>query len=1149
MPAQDWQKVKDLFHEALRQSSGEREAFLDSECAGDGELRSEVESLLHSLKDAENFLEMPVIGESAERATVWHLQNGEAISHYKVLRPIGSGGMGEVYLAEDTRLGREVALKVLPHDVLSDEGRLHRFQREANAVTALNHPNILTIFEFVQEDGIHFFASEFVKGETLRQRLERGQLKIVEALEIAIQVCSALTAAHDAGVIHRDIKPENLMVRDDGYVKVLDFGLAKQMDRAVAGQTDTTIAQRFSLPGMIMGTVAYMSPEQARGTRVDGRSDIFALGIVMYEMLTGQPPFRGATATDVIAEIIQTDPPAPSALNPNVPSDLDEIIDRAIEKDASRRFQDAHELLAVLRRSLKRYEFGAELKRTAIGSTVSRTFTSISADPLPVEFSGQADSYQPDLSPMIGRKAELEELTELIINERKRLVTLTGTGGTGKTRLAQELCGRLADKFRDGFVFVRLGEVYDPALLPAVIAQQLRVQEIVGRPVAQTLAEFLREKQLLLVLDNFEQIVDAAPFVAELLNYAREVSAIITSRERLRIQAETEFNVPPLPVPDEEKPLVVDQLAKFDSVRLFTLRAQQVDPDFKLTDDNAGQISKICATLDGLPLAIELAAARTRIFSPATILEKLQARLAFLTGGAVDLPKRQQTMRAAVDWSYDLLSEDEKRLFRRLSVFACRFTAAAAEAVASDRSNQTAGDGSTLDSVEFLDRFASLADKSLLVRRQHAGGEINYGLLEIVREYAETRLETDDDADELRRRHAAYYLSITEEAETHLQTKDTGIWIRRLDNEYENIRLALLWSIEKEPVTASRIAASIRHFWLIRGHLTEALAWAEEILSLAPEMSAETKWKILTLCGNVTQFQGDISKAHTFYDKGLTAARQTGNSKFIAQSLRGVGALSYLQYDFLSARDLISEAIQLSRSIGDDFGLAAALARLGDISSVEGDTATARSLTAESLGIFRRIGYSEGISAKLYNLGAIVFLDGDHELAREHFEEAHIAAMELGEKINTRLIFDGFAALAAETGDYVRAAKLSGAAESLGATIGYTIEPAEQIFRDAYQGKLKSALSREEFAINHEIGRNLSTEEARELAYSTKKEELSPVEDEPAERSMISTARGIQPEQIVVSPGSRAIPGVIYVAILAALLLLAALAVFYWIRT
>ena len=1149
MPGHDWQQVKELFHEALRQSSGERTAFLERACAGDHELRAEVESLLRSLRDAESFLEMPVIGESADHVPTWQLANGDTVSHFKVVRPIGAGGMGEVYLAEDERLGREVALKILPQDMLLDAGRLHRFQREASTVSALNHPNILTIFEFAKESGVHFFASEFVKGQTLRQKLELGPLKVIDALELSIQVCSALAAAHEAGVIHRDIKPENIMIRDDGYIKVLDFGLAKQVSKLVLGRDDPTISRRFSLPGMILGTVSYMSPEQARGADVDARSDIFALGIVMYEMLTGQPPFRGDTATDVIAEIIQTDPASPSLINSNVPPDLSEIVMRAIEKEPLRRFQNAGHMLGRLRRSLKRLEFNHELKRTAVGSGLNQTSTSISADPIPADLRTQTDLYIRDLAPMIGRDEEIAQLTELLLQQRNRLVTLTGTGGTGKTRLAQELCGRLAAKFRDGFVFVRLGEVYDPGLVPAVIAQQLRVQEIVGRPISQTLAEFLREKQMLLVLDNFEQILDAAPFIAELLNHARDLSVIVTSRERLRIQAETEFNVPPLQVPNEYEPLELEQIAEFDSVQLFTLRAQQVNPDFRLSEENAEQISKICATLDGLPLAIELAAARTRVFSPSTILEKLQARLAFLTGGAIDLPKRQQTMRAAVDWSYELLNDHEKRLFRRLSVFASRFTAKAAEAVASDRTDLS-GAGATLDSVEFIDRFASLADKSLLIRRQSPGGDVTYGLLEIVREYAETRLEADDDAGTIRHRHAAYYLSIAEEAATHLQTKDTGLWIKRLDEEYENIRLALLWSIENEPATAARLAAAIRHFWLIRGHLSEGLAWAEEILSLDADMPAEIRWKILTLCGNVTQFQGDIKKAHTFYDEALTAARMTGDPRSIAQSLRGVGALAYVQYDFVSARELINEAIRLSRGVSDDFGLAAALARLGDISSVEGDTATARSLTAESLSIFRRIGYSEGISAKLYNLGAIVFLDGDHELARQHFEEAPARAMELGEKINTRLIFDGFAALAAESGDHVGAAKLAGAAESLGATIGYTIEPAEQIFRDAYQGKLRAALSHEEFERYHEIGRNLSTEEARELAYSTSDAQPEPAAKASSHRHEENphTDHVSIPEETTVRAQHRSSSNAFYAAVGVGLIILVFLALSFWMR-
>jgi tetratricopeptide (TPR) repeat protein len=274
----------------------------------------------------------------------------------------------------------------------------------------------------------------------------------------------------------------------------------------------------------------------------------------------------------------------------------------------------------------------------------------------------------------------------------------------------------------------------------------------------------------------------------------------------------------------------------------------------------------------------------------------------------------------------------------------------------------------------------------------------------------------------------------------------------------------------------------VRHFWLIRGHLSEGLGWAEDVLDQKLDLPAEIRWKLLTVCGNISQFHGDIEKSRQFYEEALSSARDSGNQRYIAQSLRGVGAVAYLQRDLAAARKLINEAIELSRSVGDEFGTAAALARLGDIASVEDDLATAHSLTAESLSIFRRIGYTEGISAKLYNLGAIVFMEGDHESARQHFEEAHRKLVELGEKINTRLIFDGFAALAAERGDHARAARLAGAAESLGATIGYAIEPAEQRFRDAYLGKLRAAMSESEFESGRQIGRTLSTTQASELA-------------------------------------------------------------------
>ena len=1089
-----WEKAADLFHEAVGMDSGERSAFLDSACGGNAELRTEVESLLRSSKEASSFLESPVVGELSGGQTSWRLESGRQISHYRIVEPIGSGGMGEVYLADDERLSRRVALKVLPVDMLKDKNRLQRFQREATAVSALNHPNILTIFDFQQEDEIHFFAAEFVKGITLRERLERGKLPVVETLEIAIQITSALQAAHEAGVIHRDIKPENVMVREDGYVKVLDFGLAKVTDKLAAGQTEKTLIQRFSLPGMIMGTVTYMSPEQARGGRVDARSDIFSLGIVMYEMLTGHVPFCGDTTTDILAEIIQYDPQPVRRFNREVPRALELAVSKALKKNASERFQTVKELNDELKRLLKRIEFDAELERTD-GS--SRPTKLISGEPMHSSIDNNSLSYLPgDLSPMIGRETEVDELTELLIGRGVRLITLTGIGGTGKTRLAQEMCRRLENEFADGFIFIRLSEVRDVSLVPTIIAQQARIQEIVGTPIADTLKDYLRDKNTLVVLDNFEQIVEAAPFVAELLSAAKQISVLVTSRERLHLQAEAEFNVPPLPVPEKDHCTSIDEVAKFDSVQLFVERARHADPEFALTDENAPEIARICAMLDGLPLAIELAAARARVFSPSTILEKLEARIAFLTGGARDLPERQQTIRATVEWSYDLLNEDEKRLFRRLSVFASRFTPAAAEAVASGvraiGQAPAASNSSTAESVEFLDLFASLADKNLLARRKSPSGEAAYRLIEIVREYAESVLEKDDDAEEIRRRHAIFFLTLAERAEPHLLKKDSAVWVNRLDEEHDNLRAALQWSIRNEPQIAARLAAAIKQFWSIRGHLNEGIRWAEQIMSLGVEIPPAIEWKLMTLCGNFSQFRGDSVRAQEYYKRSLDAARRSGEQKFIAQALRGLGAMAYVNRDTEKARTIINEAIEISRKIGDDFGLAAALSRLGDISNVEGDRKTAIELTSEALATFRRLGYMEGVSAKLYNLGSFLFLEGDFESARRNFAEAYETASALNEKINTRLIFDGFAALAAEDGNYTRAARLSGAAESFGATIGYFIEPGEMVFRSAYLGKLKSSMSEAEFDAEREAGKNLSTEMIRELIRQQTKPSAGP---------------------------------------------------------
>jgi serine/threonine protein kinase len=353
MKAERWKQVNDLFQSAVERAPEERVAFLDEACHGDGDLRCEVETLLTSHERSENFIELPAYEVAPELVTNDRTAGlvGELVGHYRIESLIGVGGMGEVYLARDERLGRKAALKLLPENLTTDEAQLSRFKNEARSASALNHPNILTVYEIGAEGDRQFIATEFIEGVTLRASLAYGRMNLDAALEIAVQVASALAAAHEAGVVHRDIKPENIMVRPDGYAKVLDFGIAKLSEHRAASDDHTTetTATLQTRPGLVLGTARYMSPEQARGQKVDARSDIWSLAVVLYEMVGGSPPFRGETPSDCIAAILTTEPPALSGVLPNVPLELESILQKALRKKSDQRYQTIKEMLADLR--------------------------------------------------------------------------------------------------------------------------------------------------------------------------------------------------------------------------------------------------------------------------------------------------------------------------------------------------------------------------------------------------------------------------------------------------------------------------------------------------------------------------------------------------------------------------------------------------------------------------------------------------------------------------------------------------------------------------------------------------------------------------------------------------------------------------------
>jgi non-specific serine/threonine protein kinase len=1008
-----------------------------------------------------------------------NLEIDSLLGHYRILKKIGAGGMGEVYLAEDTKLDRKVALKILPPEFAEDADRMSRFVREAKAASALNHPNIITIHEIGEAGGTHFIATEFIDGKTLSDYAKSNSLNYKSTLEIAIQVASALDEAHQAGIVHRDIKPDNVMVRKNSLVKILDFGIAKLSAPTSTDEEAATAIKGGTSPGMIIGTANYMSPEQAKGREVDARTDIFSFGAVLYEMLTEQQPFTGETINHTIVAILEKEPPPVSQFVKDCPAELEMIIQKTLAKNADNRYQSAKELFNDLKSLHKRLEFEDELERNQSPNKNSDAETQI----FKAESSEETPSFPPsnlaqNLSRIIGRKKELAEVKKLLKRENVRLVTMTGIGGAGKTRLAQAVAQSLLNDFKDGVFFVELDAITNAELVASTVAQRLGLKEAGEKPILEILKDYLRDKQILLVIDNFEQVIAAAPNIAELLSVAAKLKILITSRTVLHLSSEREFVVPPLSFPADVSQVSLDELSNYEAIKLFVERARNAKSNFVLQEENARSVTEICVRLDGLPLAIELAAARVKILSPQMILTKLENSLKLLTGGARDLPARQQTMRGAVEWSYELLSEDEKKLFRRLAVFAGGFTIESAEAVCADYELQMTNDEPSEDRIEVLDLVASLVDKSLLAAKEQTGGETRFRLLEVVREYALESLETSGEAEAMRRRHADYFLALGEASEPHLQGAESAEWLNRLEEEHDNLRAALAYLLERDAIMAARLAAAIRSYWTLHNHLVEGRKSLKAALERGAAAPAAVRFKMLNGLALAARLQGDYAAAREAYEEGLAEGKAANDLQQITMSSLGLGVVAKRQGDYSAARQIFEEGLAISRKLNDKSGIAITLNMLGDLARTEGNNAAARPLLEEALALHKQNGNKEGICISLGNLGAVAYDENDLLTAHSHYTDALAAARELGNKIDISLSLDGFAALAAKHGDAERATRLAAVAEHLRELIGYEMETADLSFRDAYLAELRAVLDEADFSIAYEQGRNLKLEEA-----------------------------------------------------------------------
>lgn len=954
---------------------------------------------------------------------------GKTLGRHQILDLLGRGGMGAVYRALHMGLGQERAIKVLVPMFADDPTYVSLFEREARLAASLRHPHIVHIYDVANEDGHRYIAMELLVGRPLDSLLGRDHLPLSRAMNLLRQLAAALDYAHSLGVVHRDIKPANAMVAPNDHLTLVDFGIARAARQSGLTQT------------MVTGTPYYMAPEVWEGQGGTRAADIYALAVVAFQVLTGQVPFPGPSPASVMRGHLREPPPSARSLRLDLPHAVEDLFRPALAKAAQDRPETAGTFVAQLAAALgledgagQSHAPQAPSEQAGCGLGSARVNDPLRASPaagfgVPAPSLGAVTGIQvadsldlatisrppsnlpSALNEFIGRTAELAEVRRLLRDTR--LVTLTGAGGMGKTRLALQAAAHELDQRRadlgDGVWLVDLAGATESGQVAQAMLAALRLREEPGQSLVDLLERLLQPKRLLLILDNCEQVVEACAALADrLLRACPGLRVLATSRTVLGIAGEVTILVPPLGLSsDGSGGHAVD--GEDDAVRLFVARATARNPRLTLGPAEGTIVAEICRQLDGIPLAIELAAARCRALSVSQVAARLSDRLKLLTGGSPLIP-RHQTLRATIDWSYDLLSEHERTLFRRLSVFAGSWSLESAEAICAD---------DDLDMDDVLDLLTQLVDRSLVLV-DHGADVATYTMLETIRQYAAERLvEAGDLA--VGRRHADYYLALSREIEPGLRSPERASLLDSLERAHDNFRAAIRWYAANNAAEhALELAGYLWQFWYGRGYLSEGRTTLANLLAqVGPVAAREQRARALNGLGNLDYEVGDHVAASAHLRESLAIRRTIGDEAGVADVLNNLGNLAFRQGDLAASERQYAESLELRRRTGDRWAIAASLNNLGTIARRRRDLRAARTLYQESLDIERSLGNRRGIADTLNGLGNLAYEEGDLGAARAAYEESLAHERALGERMSIAITLNNLGNIAAAQGDAV----------------------------------------------------------------------------------------------------------------------------------